>query len=98
MDCHLDLLANLIAPQPADTFGDHRVQLSLVAHIGKARGLVDAARTGNGANKQLRLAMRQMRTIQRALARKAKGGETPPDLALTLATLVDQTIVEISNL
>jgi hypothetical protein len=98
VDCHLDLLATLIAPQPADTFGDRRVAQSLLAHIGKARGLVDAARTGVGAERDLRLALRQMHTTQRALARKAKNGETPPDLALTLSALVDQTIAEIGHL
>jgi len=98
VDCHLDLLASLIAPQPSDTFGDRRVAQSLLAHIGKARGLVDAARTGNEAKRELRLALRQMHTIKRALARKAKNGETPSDLALTLSTLVNQTIGEISRL
>ena len=98
MDCHLDLLASLITPQSPDTFGDRRVAQSLLAHIGKARGLVDAARTGNEAKRQLRLALRQMHTIKRALARKAKNGETPSDLALTLSTLVDQTLAEISQL
>jgi len=42
--------------------------------------------------------MRQMRTTQRGLARKAKSGETPADLALTMSTLVNQTIQEISQL
>jgi hypothetical protein len=98
VDCHLDLLASLIAPQPSDTFGDRRVARSLLAHIGKARGLVDAARTGNESKRELRLALRQMHAIQRTLARKAKNGETPSDLALTLSTLVNQSIGEISGL
>ena len=96
-DCHLDLLASIIAQQPSDTFGDRRVTRALLEHIGKARGLVDAARVGGGA-RDLRLAMRQMRTTQRGLARKAKSGETPADLALTMSTLVNQTIQEISQL
>ena len=93
-DCHLDLLASIIAQQPSDTFGDRRVTRAL---LGKARGLVDAARVGGGA-RDLRLAMRQMHTTQRGLARKAKSGETPADLALTMSTLVNQTIQEISQL
>ena len=98
VDCHLDLLASLIAQQSFDTFGDRRVAQSLVAHIGKARGLVDAARPGNEAKRDLRLALRQMHTIKRALMRKIKNGETPSDLALTLSTLVDQTLAEIAQL
>jgi hypothetical protein len=30
--------------------------------------------------------------------RKAKSGETPPDLAATLSTLMDQTITEVGDL
>ena len=98
VDCHIDLLASLIAEQPSDTFGDRRVTQAILAHIGKARGLVDAARAEISAGRELRLAVRQLRTIRRGLARKAKSGETPADLALTLSTLVDQTIEEIGNL
>ena len=98
VDCHIDLLASLIAEQPSDIFGDRRVAQALLAHIGKARGLVDAARAGSSAAHDLRLAVRQLRTTRRGLARKAKSGETPPDLALSLSTLVDQTIQEISQL
>jgi len=39
-----------------------------------------------------------MHSIKRALAPKAKNGETPSHLALTLSTLVDQTVAEISQL
>jgi predicted RNA-binding Zn ribbon-like protein len=98
VDCHLNLLASLITEQPSDTFGGRRVTLSLLSHTGKAHSLVDAARAGVGAEGQLRLALRQLRTIRRALVRKAKNGETPADLALALSTLVDQTIGEIGNL
>jgi hypothetical protein len=98
VDCHIDLLASLIAEQPTDIFGDRRVTQALLAHIGKARGLVDAARAGSSAAHDLRLAVRQLRTTRRGLARKAKSGETPADLALSLTTLLDQTIQEISQL
>jgi hypothetical protein len=98
VDCHIDLLASMIAEQPSDTFGDRRVTKALLAHIGKARGLVDAARLEISPGPDLRLAMRQLRTAARGLARKARSGETPPDLALTLSTLMDQIMAEIGQL
>src|SRR5262249_115911 len=86
VNCHIDLVARMIAEQPSDTFGDRRVTKALLAHIGKARGLVDAARLEISPGPDLRLALRQLRTVARGLARKARSGETPPDLPLTPAT------------
>ena len=88
----------MIAEQPSDTFGDRRVTQALLAHLGKARGLVDAARLEISPARELHLAVRQLRTAGRGLARKARTGETPPDLARTLSTLMDQTIAEIGQL
>lgn len=88
----------MIAEQPSDTFGDRHVTRALLAHIGKARGLVDAARLEVSPDRELQLAVRQLRTAGRGLARKARSGETPPDLALALSTLMDQTIAEIGQL
>ena len=98
MDCHLDLLTMMVGGQPSDTFGGSRRTRALLAHIRRARAFVDRARVSTTPVEELHLAFRQVRTIERALARTTRNGETPPLLARDLANLVEQTIAEINRL
>jgi len=98
VDCHLDLLTMMVGGQPSDTFGGSRRTRALLAHIRRARAFVDRARVSTTPVEELHLAFRQVRTIERALARTTRNGETPPLLARDLANLVEQTIAEINRL
>jgi hypothetical protein len=59
---------------------------------------VNAARQGTKVRTKLRLAIRQLRTMNRALRKTINNGKTPPDVGALLSARVSEALAELETL
>jgi hypothetical protein len=59
---------------------------------------VSAARQGTKVRSKLRLAIRQFRTLNRALQKTINNGKTPPDVGAFLSARVTEALAQLEEL
>ena len=94
----IDLLTAAVSQQDPEVFGNPRKTQTHLFHLDKAGQLLEEARTGPKMRTKLRLAMRQLRTFNRAVEKTTRNGKTPPELAAYLSTLVQEALAELEVL
>src|SRR5262249_50764939 len=87
-----------IGAESPQEFGGPRKAHTLLSHLDKARVLLDAARQGPKVREKLRLATRQLRTLNRALQKTIKNGKTPPDVGAFLSARIQEALVDLDEL
>src|SRR5262245_6626132 len=98
VDCRIDVLSTAIGDESPTEFGGPRKTHAQIQRLDKARDLVNAARQGTKVRTKLRLAIRQLRTMNRALQKTINNGKTPPDVGALLSARVSEALAELETL
>jgi hypothetical protein len=98
VDCRIDILSTAIGAESPEEFGGPREAHSLITRLDKARAFLDSARQGTKVRSKLRLATRQLRTLNRALQKTIKNGKTPPQVGQFLSDRIQEALVELNQL
>ncbi|HKA29714.1 MAG TPA: hypothetical protein VKH82_10080 [Candidatus Binatia bacterium] len=98
VDCRIDVLSTAIGDESPDEFGGPRKTHAQIQRLDNARDLVNAARQGTKVRTKLRLAIRQLRTLNRALQKTINTGKTPPDVGAFLSARVSEALAELETL
>jgi hypothetical protein len=98
VDCRIDILSTAIGAESPEEFGGPRKAHSLITRIDNARAFLDSARQGTKVRSKLRLATRQLRTLNRALQKTIKNGKTPPQVGQFLSDRIQEALVELNEL
>ena len=98
VDCRIDVLSTAIGDESPTEFGGPRKTRALIQRLDNARGLVNAARQGTKVRSKLRLAIRQLRTLNRALQKTINNGKTPPDVGAFLSARVSEALAQLEEL
>jgi hypothetical protein len=98
VDCRIEVLSTAIGDESPDEFGGPRKTHAQIQRLDNARDLVNAARQGTKVRTKLRLAIRQLRTLNRALQKAINNGKTPPDVGAFLSARVSEALAELETL
>jgi hypothetical protein len=98
VDCRIALLTSAISGESPAEFGGPRKTRALLMHLDNAQNQVDAARQGTKVRAKIRLAIRQLRTLNRALEKTIKNGRTPASVGDFLTARVQEALAELDQL
>ena len=91
-------MSTAIGDESPEEFGGPRKTHALIQRLDNARDLVNAARQGTKVRSKLRLAIRQLRTLNRALQKTINNGKTPPDVGTFLSARVREALAALEEL
>ena len=98
VDCRIALLTSAISVESPAEFGGGRKTHALLMRLDNAQNQVDAARQGGKVRAKIRLAIRQLRTLNRALEKTIKNGKTPASVGDFLTARIQEALAELDQL
>jgi hypothetical protein len=98
VDCRIALLTSTISGESPAQFGGARKAHALLMRLDNAQNQVDAARQGTKVRAKIRLAIRQLRTLNRALQKTIKNGKTPASVGDFLTARIQEALAELDQL
>jgi hypothetical protein len=98
VDCRIELLTSAISDESPAEFGGNRKTRALLQRLDNAQGLLDAARQGTKVRAKIRLAIRQLRTLNRAVEKTINNGKTPASVGDFLTARIQEALAELEQL
>jgi len=98
VDCRIELLTSAIGAESSAEFGGSRKTRSLLQRLDNAQTQVNAARQGTKVRAKIRLAVRQLRTLNRAVEKTINNGKTPASVGDFLTARIQEALAELEQL